>query len=120
MLTFNEYVATAGEHGKPSGLFVVTVIVIVFPASEADGVYVNVNGEVADEGRLRDPPPLLERDTLVALPPKRLPLTVMDEVPQVLPLVDESVTVGGLAHPHETVKISPVVVQPAAFLTVIL
>jgi hypothetical protein len=118
-LTTSEYVATAGVHGKPSGLFVVTVMVIVLPASEADGVYVKAKGELADEGGLSDPPPFSDKDTLVALPPNILPLTVIAEVPQVLPLVEESVTVGGLAHPHDTVKASPVVVHPDEFLTVI-
>jgi hypothetical protein len=55
--------------------------------------------------------------TLVALPPKLLPVTVTAVIPQVLPDVLLSVTVGGLIHPQVTVKRVPVVVQPDAFLT---
>jgi hypothetical protein len=55
--------------------------------------------------------------TLVALPPKVLPVTVTAVVPQVLPVMLLSATVGGLIHPQVTVKRVPVVVQPEAFLT---
>jgi hypothetical protein len=44
--TVNAYVAKPGVHIPPTGLFVVTVIVIVFPASSATGVYVNAKGDV--------------------------------------------------------------------------
>jgi hypothetical protein len=36
--TINEYVATPGVHNPPTGLLVVMVMVIVFPASSATGV----------------------------------------------------------------------------------
>ena len=57
--------------------------------------------------------------TLVALPPKVLPLTVTGVVPHVLPLMLLSVTVGGFTHPHDTEKLTPVVVHPDEFITVI-
>jgi hypothetical protein len=55
--------------------------------------------------------------TLVAVPPKVFPLTVTGVKPQVLPVILKSVSVGGLIHPHDTTKIVPTVVHPAAFLT---
>jgi len=36
--TVNAYVATPGVHSPPTGLFVVIVMVMVFPASSATGV----------------------------------------------------------------------------------
>jgi hypothetical protein len=57
--------------------------------------------------------------TLVALPPKVLPLRVKGEVPQAIPELLLKVTVGGLVHPHVIGKLGPVVIQPAVFLTVI-
>ena len=105
--------------GTPSGLFVVTVIVIVFPASEAAGVYVKENGETEAETGLTDPAPFSVIVTLVALPPKVLPEIVTGVVPHVLPLMLLSVTKGESAHPHETKKTGPVVMQPNEFLTVI-
>jgi hypothetical protein len=43
--TASVYVATAAEHGTPSGLFVVTVIITVLSMSPVPGVYVNENGD---------------------------------------------------------------------------
>jgi hypothetical protein len=52
-----------------------------------------------------------------AVPPKLFPETVTGIIPQVLPVMLPRVSVGGLIHPHETTKIVPAVVHPAAFLT---
>jgi hypothetical protein len=118
--TTNVYVATAAEHGDPDGLFVVKVIITVLPASPASGVYVNEKGDVvADEG-LTEPEPLSVIVKAVALPPKVLPPTVTNVVPQVLPLLPLSEIVGGFTHPHDTEKPTPSVMHPAEFLTVIL
>jgi hypothetical protein len=118
-LTVKVYVADADVQGVPSGLFVVTVIVIVFPASEIAGVYTKANGVVLVEAGITVPPPFSVIVTPVALPPKVLLLTVTDVVSHVLPAVLLSVTVGGLIHPHETEKIVPVAVHPYEFLAVI-
>ena len=48
-----------------------------------------------------------------------LPFTVTGVIPQVLPLILLSVIAGAFAQPHDTVKLFPVVIHPAAFLTVI-
>jgi hypothetical protein len=48
------------------------------------------------------------------------PLTVTGVVPQVFPLILLSVRAGALRHPHETVKLLPVVVHPEEFLTEII
>ena len=79
----------------------------------------NENGEVDEEAGATVPAPFSVIVTLVALPPKIFPLTVTGDIPQVLPLTDVSDSVGGLAHPHDTRKLGPVVVHPAEFLTVI-
>jgi hypothetical protein len=50
---------------------------------------------------------------------KVLPLRVTGTVPQELPVMLLRVSVGPFAHPHETEKLLPVVVQPEEFLTVI-
>lgn len=55
----------------------------------------------------------------MALPPKVFPVTDTGAVPQVVPLLLLSVTVGGLVHPQETGNITPTVVHPAEFLTAI-
>jgi hypothetical protein len=47
------------------------------------------------------------------------PLTVTGVVPHVLPLMLFRASDGPLAHPHDTEKLPPVVVQPEEFLTVI-
>jgi hypothetical protein len=99
-------------------LFVVKVIVTVLPASAGAGVYVNENGdEVTFEGDT-EPAPSSVMATAVALPPKVLPLTVIGLVPHAVPLRLSSVTEGLFTHPHDTEKGSPVVIQPAEFLTV--
>jgi hypothetical protein len=80
---------------------------------------VNVNGEdVAPDG-VSVPPPFSVSVTLVALPPKVLPLIDTAVVPHVVPLLLLRVTVGGLRHPQEIENITPTVVQPAEFLTAI-
>ena len=56
--------------------------------------------------------------TVPALPNVLL-LTVTGAVPQALPLRLLSVSVGPFVHPHDTVKLLPLVKQPEAFLTVI-
>ena len=76
-------------------------------------------GEVVEETGLTVPAPFSIIVTLVALPPNIFPLTVTGEIPQVLPLVDVSDNVGGLAHPHDTRKLAPVAVHPSEFFTVI-
>jgi hypothetical protein len=65
-----------------------------------------------------DPPPFSVIFTLVALPPKVLPLTVIAAVPQVLPEEAERVTIAGFAQSQVTVNVVPVVVQPDEFRTV--
>ncbi len=47
--------AEAAAHGDPRGLFVVTVMVTVLPASDAAGVYVKANGDVEAEVTFNDP-----------------------------------------------------------------
>jgi hypothetical protein len=81
------------------------------------GVYVKANGDTIDDTGFTVPAPLSVMVTLVAVPPKVLPLTVTGAIPQVLPVKLPSVSAGGLIHPHDTTKIVPTVVQPAAFLT---
>ena len=73
---------------------------------------------LADDG-LTVPAPPFVMFTLVALPPKVLPLTVKGVTPQVLPFVPLRVTAGPLTHPQDTEKLLPVVVHPLEFLTVI-
>lgn len=79
-----------------------------------------LNGDDIAEGGISEPSPSSDIITLVALPPKVLPLTVIAVVPHVLPLVLERVTFGGLAHPQVTEKLGPVVIHPEMFLTDIL
>jgi hypothetical protein len=117
--TASEKVAVAATQGAPDGLFVVTVIITVLPISPAPGEYVKANTLDWDDVGLTVPEPFSVIVTLVALPPKVLPLTVTGVVPQVLPLVLLKVRLGGFAHPHETGKLAPVVVHPDEFLTVI-
>jgi hypothetical protein len=103
-LTLNVYTAVAAAHGMPRGLMVVTVMITVCPASPAAGLYVNANGWLTVEAGVTIPAPFSVIDTLVALPPKILPLTVTGKVLQVLPLLLLRATVGGLTHPHDTRK----------------
>ena len=77
------------------------------------------NGDEEAEAELSDPAPFSAIVTLEALPLKVFPLIVIAVVPQVLPLVLLKVTAGGLAHPHETEKLVPVVIHPEEFLTMI-
>ena len=79
----------------------------------------NVKGDTSDVVGLNAPAPFSVIVMLVALPPKVLPFTVTGVMLQVLPLLLLSVTVGGFAHPHDTEKMTPVVVHPEEFLTVI-
>lgn len=116
-LTAREYVAVASEHGEPEGLFVVIVIVIIFPASDATGVYTKEKGDVLVDAGITVPPPSSVIVTFVALI-NVLPLTVTGITPQVLPDVLLNVNPGGDRHPHETANEGPVVVQSDAFLTV--
>lgn len=110
--------ATAAAQGTPRGLFVVAVIITVLPASPAAGVYVKLNGETVTVAGASVPVPLLVNDTLVAFPPNSFPAIVTGAVPQVFPVILLSTIDGPLTQPQETVKPVPVVVQPAAFLTV--
>ena len=116
--TVRVYVATAAAHGAPEGLSVVTVIVTVFPASPAAGVYVKAKGEVPVVGGLTDPAPSSVIVTVVAFV-NTFPEIVTGVSPQVLPLLALRASWGPFTQPHETEKLVPVVVHPAAFLTVI-
>jgi hypothetical protein len=117
-LTVKTYFATATAHGGPAGLSEVIVMVTLFPASAAAGVYVNSNGDVAEEVVLTDPAPLWVIVTELALM-KVFPLTVTGVVAQLLPPELLSTISGALTQPHETEKLLPVVVQLSAFFTVI-
>src|SRR5450759_5422858 len=90
----------------------------VLPASPAAGVYVKVNGDEPEEAGLTEPDPFSVIVTEVALV-NVFPLTVTGEVPQVFPLMLLKVIEGPFTHPHDTEKTAPVVVNPDAFLTVI-
>jgi hypothetical protein len=103
--------------GEPKGLSVVKVIITILPPSAAAGVYVKENGDTADDNGFKEPAPFEVIVTLVAEPPKVLPVTVTAVVPQTLPVLLLKVTAGGFIHPQDTVKRVPVVVHPAAFLT---
>jgi hypothetical protein len=107
-VTASSYVATAATHSPPFGLFVVTVIVTIFPASPGAGVYV--------EG-VTVPAPFSVMVTSVALPPNVFPLTVTASVEQVDPLREERLTSGLFIHPQLTVKALPVVMHPELFRT---
>ena len=95
-----------------------TVIITVLPASPAAGVYVKAKGDVPADAGVTDPAPFSVIVTVVALT-KVLPLTVTGAVPHVLPLMLLRVSAGPFMHPHDTGKLLPVVVHPAAFRTVI-
>jgi hypothetical protein len=96
---------------------VVTVIITVLSPSAIVGVYVNENGDVADDEGTTVPNPLSVMVTLVADPPKLLPMTVTGVIPHVIPLVLPSVNEGGFTQPHVTEKGGPEVVHPEVFLT---
>ena len=94
-------------------------IVTVVPASAAVGVYVKLKGDVVVEAGVRIPSPAVVIVTVLAFR-NVLPLTVIGDVPQVLPDVAESVREGGVAQPQATLKELPAVVQSeVVFLTVI-
>jgi hypothetical protein len=93
-------------------------MVTVLPASPAAGVYVKAKGDTPEDAGLTEPAPSSVMSTPVALPPKVFPLTVTGTVLQVLPSVLLKVTTGGLAQPHDTSKLLPVVLHPELFLTV--
>jgi hypothetical protein len=80
---------------------------------------VNANGCVVDVAGFTVPAPFSVIETFVALPPKVFPLTVTGVKPHVEPLLVLSVTAGGFTHPHDTEKVTPVVVHPDKFFTVI-
>ena len=82
-------------------------------------MYVNENGEAVALAGFTVPAPFSLIVTCVALPPKVLFVIVTAVVPHVDPLVLLNVTVGPLTHPHDTSKLPPVVVHPAALRTVI-
>lgn len=116
--TVSVYVATASAQGAPNGLFVVIVIVTVFPSSPDDGVYVKLNGDEPEVPGLTVPLPscvIVIRVALVNV----FPLTLTSVVPHVFPLMLLRVSVGPLTHPHDTEKLGPVEIHPEEFLTVI-
>ena len=59
-------------------------------------------GEEVNDGGLRDPCSVFCQSDTGSASPKTLPLTVIGDVPQVLPSELESVTVGGFTHPQLT------------------
>ena len=65
-----------------------------------------------------DPAPFSVMVTLVALPPKVLPEMVTGAVPQVLPVVSDSVSRGGFTQPQLTENSGVVAVHPAGLRTV--
>jgi hypothetical protein len=119
LFTVNVYVAIATEQGDPKGLSVVMVMSTVFPKSPTDGAYVKVNGVEFDVAAFIDPDPLCVMVTIVALI-NVFPLMDTGAVPQAFPLVLLKLIAGAFVHPHDTVKLFPVVVQPDAFRTVMI
>jgi hypothetical protein len=79
---------------------------------------VKENGEVPVEDGLTVPAPFSVMVTLVAFPPKVLPLTTTGVVPQVDPLAVNKLTVGPSTHPQSMENVLPVLVQPDEFRTV--
>jgi hypothetical protein len=97
-----------------------TVIVTVFPTSPAAGVYVKPNVLLLELVGVTLPAPFSVMVTLVALPPKVLPLTVIGEVPQVLPLALLKFRVGAFTQPQSTLTVETADIQPVTvFLTLI-
>lgn len=78
----------------------------------------NEKGEVDEEAGVTVPPPFSVIVTLVALPPKVLPLTITAVMPQVLPEVAPRVSRGGFVQLQLTENSGPVVVQSDALRTV--
>jgi len=101
-ITVRVYIAVTGVHGPAEILLDVTFMIIVLPASATSGVYVNANGLTVDDNGLTVPAPFSVIVTLVALPPKLLPLTVTGRLAHVFPDIELKVTVGGFIHPHVT------------------
>lgn len=91
--TVSVKVAWAGKH-MPTILSVVSVITTVFPKSPAAGVYVNENGDAVTKVGISVPVPSSVNVTLVALPPNVFPFIVIGVVPQVVPVVLVSESVG--------------------------
>ena len=89
--TLKAKVLTLGVQGKPSGLFVVTVIVTVFPISPVAGVYSIVNGEFVKLVLVKLPFPLCVRLTSVADPPKVFPLRLKVSYSQIPPELADNV-----------------------------
>lgn len=71
----------------------VIVIETFSPRSPFFGVYVNVNGDDVTNDGLTEPLPFSVMVTAVALPLKE-PLTVIDDIPQRIPLVSVKEIVG--------------------------
>jgi hypothetical protein len=117
--TVKVYVAVAGTHGEPAGLFVVKVNTTVLPASDADGVYVILNGVVLKLLALSNPLPFDVTFTSVALPPKILPLNVMGVLLHVDPDAALNVSTVAVVHPQlnvagdEATDIQPVLISRA-------
>jgi hypothetical protein len=72
------------------------------------------------EAGVTDPAPSAVIVTLVAVPPKRFPLTVTGVLPQVLPLAELRTTLGWFTQPQFTSNITPVVTHPSGFTTEII
>ena len=115
-------VAVAATQGAPAGLLVVTVSVMVLPASAATGVYLISNGLLDADGVFTVPPPLalLVIVTAVAVPPKVFPLITIVVVPQAKALVVVRVNVGGVTQLQLILNVLPVAVHPLLFFTVML
>ena len=113
-------VLESATQGEPLGLFVVTVTVIVLPASAATGVYSIVNGFMFAVLLVKLPPalPLKAMLTDVAEPPKVLPVTVTFAVPHVDSVLFVKLTVGGFAQLQFTVNGTDAVQSVPTFLTV--
>lgn len=97
----------AAVHAVFLGISVVTVICTCNPTSPIEGVYVKVKGVLEVTAGLTFPVPSVVIVTLVALPPNVLPLIVTGVVPQVLPDILLSVTVGPFTHcPNISIEIN--------------
>jgi hypothetical protein len=78
---------------------------------------VKLKGEVPELPGVTEPAPFSVIVTDVAFV-NVLPLTVTGVIPHVFPPILLRLRAGPFTHPHETEKLVPVVVQPEAFLTV--
>ena len=76
-----------------------------------------LNGDDAADVGLRLPEPSDVIVTFVAFV-KVFPVILTAVVPQVLPVILVRFRAGAFEHPHDTEKLDPGVIQPAAFLTV--